>query len=192
MPFIMQKEFRMKWLNKKNIRKWLRLLHRDLGYFLVGITIVYGISGFILNHKNTGQDPAFKTISVQEKWSHSLTIDQLQEKFTTQYEEISLNKVIPEETGYQLFLKGGVGNYNALTGELWFEVYKKKPIIFFFNKLHYNQKKHWTTPADFFAFGMIFLALSGLFMVRGPKGFKGRGKWFALGGIVLVILYIWL
>lgn len=181
----------MKWLNKKNIRKWLRILHRDLGYFFVGITIVYGISGIILNHKKQGEDPAFKTIAVEENWQNSMTVSMVKEQFTGKFDELKLNKVIPNDTGYQLYIKGGVGHYNTQTGFIWFEVYKKKPIVFFFNKLHYNQKNHWTAPADIFAGVLIFFALSGLIMVRGQKGFKGRGKWFALGGILFVLIYIW-
>ena len=36
----------------KKIRKLLRILHRDLGYFIVGMTIVYGLSGIFLNHRH--------------------------------------------------------------------------------------------------------------------------------------------
>lgn len=34
------------------IRKLLRILHRDFGYFIVGMTIVYGLSGIYLNHRH--------------------------------------------------------------------------------------------------------------------------------------------
>lgn len=33
------------------IRKWSRLLHRDLSFFFAGILMIYAISGFMLNHK---------------------------------------------------------------------------------------------------------------------------------------------
>ncbi|MFC0875937.1 peptidase [Saccharicrinis sp. FJH2] len=188
----MPKVFRMKWLTNKWIRKWLRILHRDLGYFLVGITIVYSISGIILNHKKQGVDPAYKTVLVQDKFENSLTVDRFAADFGKSYPEYTINKVLPQETGYQLFLKGGVGFYNYQSGELWFEFYKKKPVIFFFNKLHYNQKKFWTTPSDIFAGALIFLAISGLIMVRGKNGFARRGAWFALAGILFVVVYIWL
>ncbi len=37
----------MKW------RKWNSIIHRDLGYFLVGLTVIYAISGlFVLKGKN--------------------------------------------------------------------------------------------------------------------------------------------
>ena len=35
---------------KNRVRKWLRILHRDLGYLVAGLTIVYAISGIAVNH----------------------------------------------------------------------------------------------------------------------------------------------
>ncbi|MDZ7764514.1 MAG: hypothetical protein U5K00_08820 [Melioribacteraceae bacterium] len=32
------------------IKKWIRILHRDIGYLSVGLIIVYGISGIAVNH----------------------------------------------------------------------------------------------------------------------------------------------
>ena len=34
----------------KNLRRWLRSLHRDAGYLIVGLTFVYAISGLAVNH----------------------------------------------------------------------------------------------------------------------------------------------
>ena len=34
----------------KTIRKWSRILHRDIGFFFVGASIIYGLSGIALNH----------------------------------------------------------------------------------------------------------------------------------------------
>ena len=31
-------------------RKWSRILHRDIGYFFIGTSIIYGVSGIALNH----------------------------------------------------------------------------------------------------------------------------------------------
>ncbi|WP_154665659.1 hypothetical protein [Saccharicrinis fermentans] len=45
--------------------------------------------------------------------------------------------------------------------------------------------------ADFFAVSLIFFAISGLFLSRGKKSVKGRGKWFILAGIVVVVVF-WL
>ena len=34
----------------KNLRKWSRILHRDIGFFFIGTTLIYAISGIALNH----------------------------------------------------------------------------------------------------------------------------------------------
>lgn len=176
--------------NSKNIRKWLRILHRDLGYFFVGITIVYGISGIILNHKKQGQDPAFKTIVVEKQFPQLLTIEEFKSQFESQLGNYELKKVLPNNTNYQLFLQGGVGYYNLESGRCSFELYQKKPFVFFINKLHYNQKNYWTAIADIFAGVMIFFALSGLFMVKGKNGIMRKGKWYVLAGILIILIYL--
>ncbi|MCA1744436.1 MAG: hypothetical protein LC643_01740 [Bacteroidales bacterium] len=39
-------------MQKKNkIRLWLRRIHRDAGYLVVGVTLVYALSGIFLHHK---------------------------------------------------------------------------------------------------------------------------------------------
>lgn len=182
----------MSWLNKKNLRKWLRIIHRDLGYFVVGITLVYAISGIILNHKQPRIDPAYKTIVVEVDWESGLTATEFENYFSDHFSDYTLNKIVPDHNRYQLFLKSGVGSYHLETGALKFEIYQKKPFVFFINKLHYNQKRYWTTPADFYAGALILLVLSGLIMVRGKKGLTGSGKWYVLAGIVLVVVYIWI
>ena len=35
------------------IRKWLRIIHRELSYVFAGMLLVYAISGIALNHKAT-------------------------------------------------------------------------------------------------------------------------------------------
>ncbi len=34
-------------------RKWFRIIHRHLSYIMTGMIIVYGISGFLMNHINS-------------------------------------------------------------------------------------------------------------------------------------------
>lgn len=182
----------MSWLNKKNIRKWLRTLHRDIGYFVVGITLVYAVSGIILNHKKNNIDPAYRSIVIEKYIEKALTISEFQNNFENQFSNTELKNVVPNNEVYQVFVKGGVGEYEPRTGRVFIEIYQKKPFVHFINKLHYNQKNYWTVTSDIFAGFLIFLALSGIFMVRGKRGLSGSGKWYLLAGIVLVLIYIWL
>ena len=37
-----------------SIHYWIRSLHRDIGFFLVGLTLVYVLSGILLIYRDTG------------------------------------------------------------------------------------------------------------------------------------------
>ena len=39
---------------KKNIDQWMRSLHRDLGYFTIGLTLIYALSGIVLSARGLG------------------------------------------------------------------------------------------------------------------------------------------
>lgn len=179
----------MKLWSKKFWRKWLRLIHRDLGYFFVGITIIYAVSGIILNHKKNGEDPAYRTVKQNYKLEANLSPNQLKTYWENNFLNYHLNRIIPNSENYDVYLKGGLGKYHPMSGELEFELYERKQWVYFMNKLHYNSKKGWTLMADIFAVAMLLFALSGMFMVPGKKGITGRGKWLIAIGIILPFLF---
>lgn len=181
----------MKFWNSKKIRKWLRIIHRDLGYFVVGITLVYAVSGILLNHKKNDEDPAYRIVSGGNTIDKNLSVAMFKDFWKKNHTDIRLNKVVSEKDNFKLFLAGGLGDYSPHTGDYHYEIYQKRPMVSFINKLHLNQKHSWTFFGDVFAVSLIFLAVSGLFIVAGKNSFKKRGVWFMLGGIVIVILYVW-
>ena len=171
------------------IRRLLRIIHRDLGYFVVGITLVYGISGIILNHLGTS-DPAFKTELKNIQFPAYLTETELSAAWQADKTLPPLKRVMRmDDNRSRVFLDGGIGIYQSSTGELNFEVHRKRVLVFWMNRLHYNKVKGWSPVADFFAGALIFLAISGLFMVKGKKGLAGSGKWYLLVGILIPLLY---
>ena len=56
----------------KKLRKWSRILHRDIGYFFIGTTIIYGLSGIALNHMNDW-NPNYKVETEQFQTTIPLT-----------------------------------------------------------------------------------------------------------------------
>src|SRR5262245_8205463 len=45
---------------KRRWRAWLRAIHRDIGYVVVGLTVIYALSGLAINHIGTeGWDPNY-------------------------------------------------------------------------------------------------------------------------------------
>ncbi|MCG8578449.1 MAG: PepSY-associated TM helix domain-containing protein [Bacteroidales bacterium] len=181
----------MKW-SSKAARKWLRIIHRDLGFVMVGITIIYGISGYLLNHMD-GTDPSYETIEGTIHLEKGLDKNGLTKAWALQSDVPEIKRILPiDEEHYRVMLDGGIGVYQSTNGELVYEQHRKKPFIYFINKLHYNKVGGWTIMGDIFAFALIFFAISGLFMVKGKKGLAGRGKWYLILGLAIPIVYLFM
>lgn len=52
---------------------------------------------------------------------------------------------------------------------------KRRPLISSMVQLHFNPGKWWTWFADAFAVCLIIITVSGIVMIKGPKGLWGRG-----------------
>ena len=169
--------------------KWMRNIHRDLGYFVVGMTIVYSVSGILLNHMN-GSNPAVGKTVVEKKLPPFLDKDKFRKIYNNQLSEHKLTTVINDGQNYKIYVNGGTGYYNYENGNVKLEIMYNRPVVEFINKLHYNQKKGWMFFADFFAVALILLALTGLFIVKGKNGFLKRGVWFMALGIIIFLFYL--
>jgi len=174
---------------KIKLIRWLRIIHRDLGFFVVGITLVYGISGILLNHLG-GKDPAFRTEKKIIQLPTHLMEDELTIVWQNNPELPTLKRIIRIDDSYsRLFLDGGIGVYNAADGFLNYEKHTKRLLIYWINRLHYNKVKGWSPVADFYAGSLILLAITGLFIVKGKKGIAGSGKWYLIVGILIPLIF---
>ncbi len=180
----------MKFFNKQNIVRKLRFYHRDLGFLMVGICLVYAVSGILLNHMK-GKDPAFKTKEGSVLLPQHLSGEELTVLWKEKKDLPELKKVFSiDEDHFRLMLEGGVGVYNVSTGHVDYEKHSKRALVYWINKLHYNKVKGWSIMADLFAASLIFFALSGLLIVKGKYGISGRGKWLLLAGMLIPVLYV--
>ena len=171
------------------VAKWLRVIHRDLGFLMVGVSIIYGISGMIVNHMG-GSDPAFKTIEEHIVIEKNLMHSELPQTFESRGLPAIKRVAQIDQEHSRIMLEGGVGVYNSATGELHYEQHSRRVVVYWFNRLHYNRVKGWSIMGDLFAVSLIFFAISGLFIVQGKKGVSGRGKWYLIVGVLIPILYI--
>ncbi|MDR2802481.1 MAG: PepSY-associated TM helix domain-containing protein [Prevotellaceae bacterium] len=172
-----------------NFTRSLRAIHRDLGFLVVGISLVYGISGIFLNHLGE-KDPAFRTEEKTLQLSAHLSETELSTAWSADKNRPPLKRILRiDEDHLQLFLNGGTGVYNSANGRLDYETHKKNALIYWITRLHYNKVKGWSPVADFFAASLILLATTGLFLVKGKKGLRGSGKWFLLAGILIPVLF---
>jgi uncharacterized protein len=181
----------------KKLRRWNNVLHRDIGYLCVGMTLIYAISGIVMNHFKSGDflhpdySKSYADIKValpkdgkaDQAYVYSV-LDQVHER--DQY------KSHVTGTGYvQIFTTSGFVYVDLTTGEA--QVEKKTPryVIKEFNLLHYNNlKKFYTWFSDLYAAGLIILAVTGLFVLRGKNGIVGRGAWLTAIGIILPALFL--
>ncbi|WP_352420978.1 PepSY-associated TM helix domain-containing protein [Proteiniphilum sp.] len=171
------------------VRKWIRVLHRDIGFVMVGLSLVYGISGILLNHMN-GKDPSYKVENIYLTFAQGLTPGEFTQTWQSEPARPKLNNIGEAAGKYRLMLQGGIGEYDPQTGMVQYQTSRKKPVAYWVNRLHYNRVKGWLPMADIFAGSLIFLAVSGLFMVKGKHGIAKRGKWYLLIGLFIPFLYI--
>jgi uncharacterized protein len=181
-------------LLRKRWRAWLRAVHRDAGYIAVGLTFIYALSGLAINH--IGQwDPNFKTVVTEHQLRRALPKD----------EKAAVQQVVTE-LEIEETLRDGYwevdGTLQLTTDERTVIVYPKtlvaiekaeKPRFFLrlANWLHYNRgKAAWTYIADGYAIFLLFLATSGLFMLKGRKGLIGRGGFLVAVGASVPLLYV--
>jgi len=176
-------------------RKWFRIIHRDLGYFFVTMTLIYAISGFAINHLNDW-NPNY----IIETKHFKVNIPKTKEEITKQdvfgilkkfgREDNYKKHYFPGGTKLKIFIDGGSFVVDLKDGNGVFETIQRRPVFHLVNYLHYNPGKWWVWYADFYAVALFIFAITGLFMVKGRKGFKWRGLLFALAGTLLPLIFI--
>jgi hypothetical protein len=185
-----------------NLRKLNAALHRDVGYLAVGLTLVYAASGAALNHA-ADWNPNYRQVSKElqiQPLDIGLGQDELADSAAGQ---LGLPKpraaFQPNENSLQLFY-GGRGQRAGLTysidlptGKVAVQEARPRPVLYALNRLHLNAPKRlWTALADLYCASLAFLAISGLFILKGKNGITGRGAWLTGIGVALPIAYwIW-
>jgi hypothetical protein len=184
-------------LQTKTLRRWNNAIHRDLGYFFFGLTIIYSISGIVLNHFKSGDFEHPDYGRSFEQFTTTLpangTADQAWVyRVLDQVHERDNYKSYISGNGYvNIYLKHGSVYVDLKTGECELQKKTTRYVIKEFNLLHYNNiKKFYTWYSDFYAAGLILLAITGLFVLRGKNGLIGRGAWITMLGIVIPIIII--
>lgn len=71
-----------------------------------------------------------------------------------------------------------------------YESIRKRPLLSSMNRLHYNPSRWWTVFSDVFLASLVVIVVSGLVMLRGPKGLWGRGGIELLAGILIPVLFM--
>ena len=180
----------------KKIRKWSRILHRDFGFFFIGTTLIYAISGIALNHMSDWNPNYFVEI---KKFHTSINLhnsDTVKKQILNFLDEIDTKKnykqhYYPSQNTLKIFLKGGSSVVvNTTTGNATAEYLKRRPLIFEANYLHYNPNRIWTWFSDIFAGALILFAITSLFMNKGKNGIMSIRGIYTILGILIPILFL--
>lgn len=173
----------------------LRNLHRDFGYFYLGLIISFAFSGILMNHRENWHpeeyDVQTKQIKVQLPEKDKIT-DEYAQNFLKPY---GINdtyrrhrvrngalRIAFKNTDVEVALEDGKGEIVT---------YKRTPIISQMMKLHKNTSNWWIYFSDIFGLSLIFIAISGAMITKhGKHTFKRRGWKLALGGIIFPILFL--
>lgn len=170
-------------ITKRNsIYKWVRTLHRDVGFFLIGLTVIYCISGIVLTFRDT--EFLKSDILIEKTIESGLKKDDLLDVL-----HLRRVKVVGENENEIAFT---TGTYNKVSGDVSYRSQELPSMLQELNTLHVvssKDSKHWITLT--YGISLLFLALSSFLMYRpGTMRFK-RGVMTAVsGGIASVILLI--
>lgn len=180
-----------------NLRRILMWLHRDLGFLFAGIICIYAISGIVLNHRSTFNP--YNSVEITEAT--------LPSSVPTEREQINENHISAivnaagEKGNYskhyysrgqlKILLKGG----SSITADLHsrnvtVEKISQRVVIGSLVRLHYNPGRWWTTFSDIFAVALLIITITGLIIVRGRKGFIGRGGVLFLIGVSVPMIFL--
>lgn len=173
----------------------IRGLHRDLGYFYLGLIISFALSGILMNHRDSWHAEKYtvetKKIDVKipenaditEEYADSLgkqlgVVDKIRRH---RVDEGKL-RISFEKNDIEIDLKSGKGEIVSFI---------KTPIISQMMKLHKNTSNWWIYYGDIFGISLIAIAVTGAIMIPSGKfTFKQRGWKLALAGILFPLLIL--
>jgi hypothetical protein len=180
-----------------NLAKLNRVTHRDLGYLIAGLSIIYAVSGIALNHKYD--------------WNPNYIIETLEFTSEVNFTRETLNKEkaleilkkVPGALEYKtyyfpagntltIFVEGGSVRINIKSGQGTIERISKRPLFYQINFLHYNPGRWWKYFSDIFCLALILVTITGLFIIKGRNGITRRGAILTAIGIVLPLLFLFI
>ncbi len=166
---------------KKTFRQLMRSLHRDIGFLMIGITLIYALSGIVLVYRDTNF--LKRERQIEKQLDPNLETDQLGQAL-----RMRMFKVEKTEGDIVYF---GNGTYNKSTGLAKYSVTSLPAFLNKINGLHKTTsrgKTHWFTTV--FGVLLIFLAISSFWMFKaGSKSFK-RGLLFSAIGLLAAVIML--
>jgi hypothetical protein len=178
---------------RKRWRAWLRAIHRDIGYLALGFTVIYALSGIAMNHIDDW-DPNFHASETTRKITpipDELGDDAAAGRIA---DAAGLTGKIDDvyRAGDEVRLTYASGSKVTAIGDT-VTVQTRRDRLFFrvADWLHATRgKQAWKFIADAYAGLLLYLAISGIFMIKGRLGLRWRGATLIAVGLAAPLGYI--
>lgn len=159
----------------------MRVYHRYLGFFLSGIMAVYALSGVTMIFRNT--DFLKSEVKTETALTPNLSDEELGKELKIR--EFKVEKA----EGDTLYYRGGT--YNKVSG---MAVQKSKKLPYVLDKMTKLHKANTNSPLFFlnifFGVSLLFFVISAFWMFMPDSPMFKKGLYFALGGLVLTLILI--
>jgi hypothetical protein len=166
---------------KRNIRWYMRFLHNKIGFFIVGLVLIYGLSGIIQTYRDT--ELLKHEVMHEVQLSANLPVSELGPK-------LKLRDLKPLKTeGDIVYYKEGT--YNASTGMAKYVTKEWYSWILPFTGLHKSSSKsiaHYFTTI--FAIALLFMSISAFWMFKPGTKLFSSGVYLTIAGIVAAIILL--
>ncbi len=175
-----------------------RNIHRDLGYFYVGLIIAFSISGIFLNHRQTWHPSKYKTeiknVSVTLPTDKEALNDDLANKIAKEQGiKDGLRRARINNGHFEASFENHDLKIDLTTGQGELTTFIKVPILSQMTKLHQDTSQWWIYYSDIFGLAMLTIAITGMLMIpQGRLSFKERGWKLALAGLIFPLIFLFL
>jgi hypothetical protein len=176
----------------KRWRAWLRAVHRDAGYLAVGFTVIYALSGIAMNHVD---DWNYNYNATERSLAITAVADDATDEQAAAQIAAAAGLGMPRtifRAGDEVHLDYADGTKVIAIGEQA-TVHEVKSRLFFRAAawLHAAKgKQGWKYIADVYAVLLLYLAVSGLFMIKGRLGLRWRGMLLVSVGLAVPLTYL--
>lgn len=171
----------------KNMRYYMRFLHNNIGFFIVGLVVIYSLSGLLQIYRDT--DILKHDVVNKKKLDLNLSPDKLKDA-------LRLRELVIQKTeGTVVYFKDG--NYNAATGMASYTTKEWYSWVLPFTELHKTRSKdsehslaHYFTTI--FGILLLFMSVSAFWMFKPGTKLFSRGVYMTIAGIAASIVLLFL
>lgn len=168
--------------HKKSLKYYVRCLHRDIGFLVLGLTIAYAVSGVVLVYRET--DFLKSMERVERTVPQQLAPEELARLLHARHFEVT--GVEGDVLRFQDGAAITAGVYDKSTGGIQYDAKQYPSLIDKMNRLHkLSSSKALHAVSVLYGVLLLFLAVSSLFMYG--KGSGGFRRAMTLSGVGLLL-----